>query len=715
MVAIDNNNIKSCVKKIKRYEKRFTVNHGKGMGKNIVVYNGNSDCTIVAPYAVRMSNTTDSVCQYTGAITKFLAKATGCKAILFQKTPSDKNKDVVIGTFQKTIEGCNSNIILEIQAYSTEESTIMKVGGFKSATNKVLFGAKLCKFTTEYFFKEDCIFGNKFVEIVENSTSKKWYENGIESNVLAIKINTYFIDHNPGYFQTLISSLCHVVSCLLKVDWNANIIDVFRVWQASSHMPQDKIEIVDSKNDKFKVNDFIHIATIYGEQETARVRKISDKSIKEIEKFEQEEKISRKEGTYEGEIILGEIKDYIFLTNRLLENLYGREWYEGEEEYPGLRGAPVIAYQNLEEKYNIGTPKATQVDMISLSEELFIEKMPLSNKYDYLVFNRYTDARIYIDIEKSNYHDHGRVKDSVGNPAKKVMIPRYYRLMLGFEDKPLQTIREEEYWKILDKLEIEIESSDSVKQEDFIRCYQKISGQPYMRLVEENEVVFDEEKELYRKSICKIKEYFEQNLKVYQYVNLIRVPKKNKQNRRLFGRMKELVEKFELRLFKLLIDKSEYILKTVWAGDTDDKNEVARLNSNMMSLLGISENDKILVKFGSNKTILRVLPKEELTDYEIGIPSSGRRKLGMNNMNDIVIVHRDMKHTFRRHSQEQTIAILGTVLAVAQALTAFSVFTTKIWGIVVAIIVCVLAIVFMLYFALGEERVKVRKAKEKSK
>ncbi|MCR5426974.1 MAG: hypothetical protein K6E81_09105, partial [Lachnospiraceae bacterium] len=80
----------------------------------------------------------------------------------------------------------------------------------------------------------------------------------------------------------------------------------------------------------------------------------------------------------------------------------------------------------------------------------------------------------------------------------------------------------------------------------------------------------------------------------------------------------------------------------------------------------------------------------------------------MNSMNDIVSVSRDMEHTFKRHSQEQTIAILGTVLAAVQVLTAFDFFTATVWGVLTAVLIILLAIVSMLYFALSEERVKIK-------
>ena len=311
-------------------------------------------------------------------------------------------------------------------------------------------------------------------------------------------------------------------------------------------------------------------------------------------------------------------------------------------------------------------------------------------------------------MENSDYRDNGCVKDSEGKPnAKKVMMPRYYRLMMGYTEKPLLTIRAEKYYDILSNISRQpCKQEIETKKEDFDLCYKKIPGHPYYQLVEEDEVAEDEKKE-YRESLVRITGYLEK-IGVYKYVNLIRIPKTNKSRKSFVERINCIQEKIKVRILKKLIGKSEYILKTSWAAETDDKNSVARLNGNMMSLIGVSENDKILIRFGENVITLRVLQNDDLTDYEIGIPSSGRRDLKMHSVNDIVIVHRDMIHTFRRHSQEQTIAILGTVLAVVQVLTALDIFTRSFWGIMVAIVVCVVAIVMLLYFALSEERVKVK-------
>ena len=57
-----------------------------------------------------------------------------------------------------------------------------------------------------------------------------------------------------------------------------------------------------------------------------------------------------------------------------------------------------------------------------------------------------------------------------------------------------------------------------------------------------------------------------------------------------------------------------------------------------------------------------------------------------------------MVHIFLRHSEEQSIAMLGTVLAVFQVIQ-------RIW---VGALLCMLLTPLIMYFVLNEERVKVK-------
>ncbi|MCR5155241.1 MAG: hypothetical protein K6C96_00990 [Butyrivibrio sp.] len=495
-----------------------------------------------------------------------------------------------------------------------------------------------------------------------------------------------------------------IISLLDTMDPMADCCDVYRLWQASSksHIPQDKIEFPGNGETAFKVNDLVHVCSPEGVHQTARVNAVNKVTLSELNSFL-------------GDSAPCSNSDYVILTNRLIELLFGREWIERQEEEPGLRGAPVIVYENHTDRYEIGVPKADQVNSIALSTALFKAKRQSSDKYEYQLINRYSDSRIHIDVENADYKDNGRVKSNDGTPnARRVMMPRYYRLMMGYLEKPLKTLRAEEYRNILSKLaEIPKKEDGSgdlepdITKEDFDRCYSKIPGQAYYQLIYPGESASPEEKALYEESCGRVIKYLE-SLGAYSMVDMIRVPKKKPAKKKLRERLRDFRNRVWVKILKITIGRAEYILKTSWAGDTDDKNSVARLNGNMMSLLGVSENDKILIRFGDNTITLRVLEKDELSDYEIGIPSSGRRALKMNSINDIVIVHRDMVHTFKRHSQEQTIAILGTVLAVAQVLTAFEIFTNSVAGIICGVVICILAIILILYLALSEERVKVK-------
>ena len=689
------------VKRLKKYEKLFSAHKYKGKGKTFLKdILGSSDIILASPYSVNCYDMGDiKANQLTGALAILLANETGCRTLFAQKSFKKIDRESVKNCYIDMIgeKGCNAIVELRINAF---DNHVVRLGeyGFINENQKSFFG-RLVKYIFEYEYRN--------FEAIENVVGMYNYsQESILSEVAKkLKIPVIVLDINANVFNLVNSSvfergyeaLKKIIILLTSIDWTTDNYDIYRVWQANakSQLPQDKIEFANIENTPFSENNFLHIGSFEGNHETVRVNKINNNTLNELNDY------------LSNHNKVGKSDEYIILTNRLIETLFGREWFEGVEELPGLRGIPIIVYKIKREEYEIGIPKANQVNDIALSTELYKEKLPLSLKYDYLLFNRYSDSRIYIEIENADYQDNGRVKSKEGIPnAKKVMLPRYYRLMMGYLEKPLKIIRAEEYLEMLK------ENGDILKheilKEDFERVYEKILGQPYFQLKDEEKILGgDEEKKQYNESKEKIIQYFEKK-GVYSYVELIHIPKKIKPKKKFCEQILEFRDKVRIKILKTTIGKAEYILKTNWAGDTDDKNSVARLNNNMMSLIGVSENDKILIKFGEKIVILRVLAKDDLSDYEIGIPSSGRRALGMNSMNDIVIVHRDMLHAFKRHSQEQTIAILGTVLAVAQVLMAFD-FFTKTWvGIIIAAVDCITAIVLMLYFALSEERVKVK-------
>lgn len=437
--------------------------------------------------------------------------------------------------------------------------------------------------------------------------------------------------------------------------------------------------------------------------------------------------------------------NYILLTNRLMGLVCGREWIEGEETYPYLCDAPIVLYENKKDIYRIGMPKANQIDNVCFSSELYDVKKPLFQDYLFAIYNRYTDSRFYIDVAKADYKDNGRVKDSSGQPAKKIMMPRYYKRLLGYLDEPLPMIRKEEYNNLINKNipryvesflskaysedhsgnynfqeivqkeklykilksdpNLNVQYASVLSSEDFIflskqvtdkisvlfsNCYEKMAGEDFFVI---RDSIKDNSKYLYIVTeILKL-------LGVYDNIELLQIPKRVDVNPHFLEKLKMYIDKLYVRLLNYIIGKSEYLLKTEWTSETDDKNNVARLSPNIMSLLGVVENDKVLIKFGTKMEKLRVLANVSLSDYQIGIPAPARKKLGMNSVNDIVSVHRDMKHTFWRNSQAQIIAILGTVLAVFQVAND---------NIMIGIVICMICIPLIMVLVLNEERIKVR-------
>ncbi len=515
---------------------------------------------------------------------------------------------------------------------------------------------------------------------------------GPDTAVLQLTLDPMILgktEPEKAYRDRTVTALRRLLHTLSGMDWLSEKCKVYRIFQAAagSQIPQDKIE-VPAEDTSFSPNAFLHLLSYNGSHETVRCYPVSKASGKELEDFLTERKIPLP------------ASDFVMLTNRMIELLYGREWYEHTEETPGLFGAPIVVYEPRQESYDIGIPKADQVHRVLLSTSLYREKLPLSRHYEYLIFNPYADSRMYLNLENADYGDNGRVKDKRGNRgAQKVMLPRYYRLMMGYLEKPLKSIRAEEYRRICDRI------TDPALQKDFDTCYEKVSGQAYYMLRDTFES--EERRQIFESSCERVIRHLTE-IGVYSGIHLIRIPKKERKKKTLCERIRAFRTGLREAVYRKAIGQAEYILKTCWAGDTDDKNNVARLNSNMMSLIGVSENDKIRIRFGPREITLRILSREDLTDYEIGIPASGRRALAMNSMNDIVSVSRDMEHTFKRHSQEQTIAILGTVLAAVQVLTAFDFFTATVWGVLTAVLIILLAIVSMLYFALSEERVKIK-------
>ena len=154
-------------------------------------------------------------------------------------------------------------------------------------------------------------------------------------------------------------------------------------------------------------------------------------------------------------------------------------------------------------------------------------------------------------------------------------------------------------------------------------------------------------------------------------------------------------------LLKLYIGYTVYELRVCRPMAMDDQNDTARLSLNMMQILGVAPNDKLLIRFGNKQVNLRVLEAQSKIDSDmlIGLPARARKELGICDINDIVEVKRNMTHIFLSNMSRQVFAVLGSILTV----TALS--ENIIFRLIVSIILTPIAI----YLVMSDVRIGIKK------
>ena len=753
------------INQIIKYERQFSKNLYNGHGRrNFCIIEGEIPVMISAPHAVNQFREGQEkyADRYTGGIAMYLQKMTGCHLIYSSRNknndpnydPNPNGENQYQTQLKEYLDNHKIHVLIDLHGASVNREYALEMGTapVRNEHGEIIgnpdpslqgraFICDLIKYTFDFYFRDidrpiekKRIWKNQIFDAGTQNTVTKYISENTNVSCVQLEINgIYRTPENSNEFSQLVNGLICLIKILSRIDWNATQIKAYRLWQASVHKPQDKVELdLNSENNTCFLGDSPLNICSFGGAEMVKIQNIDNALSNQVrDKLTESDTIS----------------EYLFLTNRLIELVCGREWIQDEEQKPFLRGAPIVLCKNVKEIYKIGMPKASQIDNVSFSTELFQEKKDLARDYHFVVYNRYTDSRFYIDFEKADYKDSGRVKDANGMPAKKVMIPRYYRRLLGYLDEPLLMIRKKEYemlvsetmndyitsfmqriytkkdegsFYLLDKnlakeklYSVLIQSHIRIDKNNFLlettkdnynsllkrihvaikdafsMCYEKMKGEDFYVLRKDDDTILE--------SIKVVSEILKM-LGVYDNIELLQIPKKKKANMSLWRKLLSIIDRTYLRALNIIIGKSVYLLKTEWTSETDDKNNVARLSPNIMSLLGVVENDKVHIKFGEKKEELRVLANESFSDYQIGIPAPARKRLGMNSINDIVMVHRDMKHTFWRNSQAQIIAILGTILAVFQVSA----------NIGFGILLCLIFIPLIMVLVLNEERIKVK-------
>ncbi len=756
------------LKSVLSCEKRFSCHRYDGRGRHdFEVLEGKIPVMISAPHAV--NHCRDGRIKYadklTGGIAIFLHKVTGCYVIFSARTgnydpnytPNPNGENLYQSYLTEYVKNKHIEVLIDLHGAQEERDFAVEIGtapALDEDGRPIQYGhpslngrdyiADLVTYMFEYTLrgvhqpaeKKKVAVNQVFCASDQNTVTKYVSENS-ETACIQLEVNSIYRSPKNEYeFSRFIKGLVSIIRILGKIDWRSNHVKVYRLWPSNVHKPQDKVELdLRYCNEAVQGWRSFSVCSFVGEPELVKLHAMNSKEKEQIE-----EHISRSNAK---DLTI----NYICLTNRLIEKVCGKEWMPTEENAFSICGIPIILYETASDSYEIGLPNASRIDGISLSSALHDSLLPFADTYEFAVYNRFTDSLYYVDINNSDYCDKGRVMDSTGKPAKKVMLPRYYRRLLGYLDEPFSMIRKEEYDALLQvrlndmvesvlntmyiqsgegySLQVEsIQSSELGKilyegsaaksgdinfaaaldseamsglqsqvcdyiRRSFSECYKRIGGEPYYSL----DASAKEKKDFIKTVIAVLKQSG-----AYRKIELLQVPKNLEEGFSLSKSIKNWLRRIRLGCLDFAIGKSEYLLETGWTSETDDKNNVARLSPNMMNLLGVEKNGKIVVSFKDSQVSLRVLERSDLQDFQIGIPAPTRKELGMNGINKIVTVNRDMGHVLRRKSQAQVIALLGTIIAVFRLTNNFF----------LGLLICAICFPLVLTLALNEERIKVK-------
>ncbi len=169
-----------------------------------------------------------------------------------------------------------------------------------------------------------------------------------------------------------------------------------------------------------------------------------------------------------------------------------------------------------------------------------------------------------------------------------------------------------------------------------------------------------------------------------------------------------------------LVGDCQMNLSAIRPYEIDDSRDIVRLSEDSMTLLGIEESDKVLLKYKNQRCEARamkidsfefmqqtnILFCERDLDLIVGVPAPIRRKLGIEDVETEVIVERDTKYLFFKNLNIQLISVLGLLLAVFQIGDNHYKVKT---------VMCFALLPFIIWASLSQERSKVKKYKKNKK
>lgn len=670
---------------LKKIEKKFSANDYNGKdSREFEIIEGKVPIMLSAPHSVNhFRNGKIKYCDlFTGSICLYLQKVTGCHLIYaLNQSSSDANFDSEENSsykraLKKYIKENNIKILFDIHGCDKEKECAVEIGTTDdkdSSLNDYKFIKDLVIYTVEDFFynhEKNKVFVNQVFKASNINTLTNYIHRECNISTMQLEINNLlrnlYDKNNEDNVFNLIVSLEYIIGTLAKVDWNAKSHKVLKLNRARIHKPQDIAgldykELFKEENPE-NLNKIIPtynygISTYKGQIELVHIY-----DSKEINSPNNNEKNSKN----------------IYLTNRFIELLsYNGVLQKNFSDWKQrIIGMPIVVH--LYKKYDlpIGVPKIDKIANISFSQALYDKFLAYSSTYDFYVYNKYVGLKMLIDYNKANYGDKGRISRD-GVALERIMIPRYYKLLLACINYPFEYLRKEEYQLMLAQLDDEVKDL-------CLKYYKKIPGDNYY-IVNNNSSLSDEQ-------ISKISQS-QENI-VNNKIELLVLPKKIQTEEIKLPVLESIKNKF----YSFYVGYSFVFLRCSWAAETDDNYGIVRVSSNIMMILGTEDNDKIDISYNEKTITARILTDDNCRDYIIEMPATIRKKLDMNGIGCIVKVKRNMEYNFKRHSISQGITFLGTVITVAELNC----------SLFIKFLLIILIFPLILWWIFNEERIKVK-------
>ncbi len=682
---MDNKN--QVIDKINNLEKIFSVNKYNGKeGKEFFIKKGTIPIMISAPHAVnhKREGRMKDADLFTGSISLYLQELTNCHLICATNlTHSDPNYSPEDYSsykkeLRKYIEANDIKLLIDFHGCDKYKECSVELGTIDndlSSLNNYIFIKDLFVCTFELFLKnheKNKVFINQQFKASNENTITNYIHRLCNIPTIQIEVNNllrnlYEKDNEEGTYN-FIRAFIYIIETLKKVDWRANSFKLLKTNQAKRHKPQDVAYV--SYNNLSRSLNIDNINDILSAYNFGLANKEGQIELIHLDNSELDK---------DGDKL--KTDDEILLTNRLIFGIFGRDWIDREVlgEESKLLGLPIVLHLYKKINIGIGMPKANKIADISFSQALYDRVKDLSDDFDFYVYNKYVDVKIPIDFTKAYYGDLGRVnKNNI--PVERIMMPRFYKLLLAYLNYPFKNIRREEYLILFEKL-------DKDAKKIFSENYKKMPGENFYSLIEAEEIR--------EKDLLKIID-IQMNIVANKTELLIFPKRKYKDSNKVS--YKTHFKSLKAKLLKFYVGCSFFLLRSSWAMETDDRHGIVRVSPNIMKLLGVEDNDKIDINYGAEKVIARVLSDESCEDFIIEIPATIRLKLGMNSIGDIVKVNRNMEYNFKRHSIEQAITFLGTLLTVI----------TLNCSILIKFLIMFVVFPLMMWWILNEERIKVK-------